>query len=396
MKVSESPLSKMADRYRTFCVVLFNSFLLFVIINALSGAYLGWKHASGSNSVNAKSFMAHRTYDPSLAYVYPDMTESQITQLIKETRKLTQEYDPYTQFKERSANGKYVNVDSNGFRNIKDQGPWPPDKKSFNIFVFGGSTTFGYRVADDGTIASHLQEIIRKETHLKATVYNFGRAGYIASQERILFEKLILKGYVPNIAIFVDGLNDLKLCDGEPLHTPSLREFMDQGEISLRDRIIMELPLVKLLFSPSRRSGDTGQKTEDVNERSDEINKTIESVVDRYLANKKIITATALAYGVAPVFVWQPVPVYEYDHEHHIFNNFDYACYMPHLAPGYRLMAERNRSGAMGGDFVWCADVQKDSKKPLYADAVHYSSEMNLMIARRIFENLQGRNLSVR
>ncbi len=123
------------------------------------------------------SASGHRGYDPSLAPVYPGMDKTQVSELIKETRKLSHEYDSYTQFKERFANGKYVNVDPNGFRNRLRRLPWPPDPKALNIFVFGGSTTFGYRVADYDTIPSHLQELIRKEMDLPAAIYNFGRGG---------------------------------------------------------------------------------------------------------------------------------------------------------------------------------------------------------------------------
>jgi len=39
-------------------------------------------------------------------------------------------------------------------------------------------------------------------------VYNFGRAGYYSTQERILFEYFVAKGVKPDVAIFLDGLND--------------------------------------------------------------------------------------------------------------------------------------------------------------------------------------------
>ena len=65
----------------------------------------------------------------------------------------------------------------------RNQGPWPPDDHDYNMFVFGGSTTFGYGVPDEQTIASHLQEVLSHQTAREVRVYNFGRGMYRSSQE---------------------------------------------------------------------------------------------------------------------------------------------------------------------------------------------------------------------
>ena len=70
---------------------------------------------------------------------------------------------------------KYINVDENGFRMTKNQGPWLPSPKYFNVFLFGGSTTFGYGIPDHQTIASYLQEFLSiVPLGKEARVYNFG------------------------------------------------------------------------------------------------------------------------------------------------------------------------------------------------------------------------------
>ena len=138
-------------------------------------------------------------------------------------------YEPFTQFKERPNRGDYVNVDENGFRFSADQASWPPDPKKVNVFVFGGSTTFGYGVADLETVPSRLQEELREKFVTPVSVYNFGRGYYYSTQERVLFEKLLLSGYVPNVAIFIDGLNDFYQDIDEPLFTSRLRDIMEDA-----------------------------------------------------------------------------------------------------------------------------------------------------------------------
>src|SRR6185369_12207002 len=100
-----------------------------------------------------------------------------------------------------------VTVDPAGFRAGRDQRPWPPDPARFNVFVFGGSTTFGYGVADGDTIASQLQPLLARHGR-DVAVYNFGRGYYYSTQERILYEQLLAGGFVPALAVFIDGLND--------------------------------------------------------------------------------------------------------------------------------------------------------------------------------------------
>ena len=50
-------------------------------------------------------------------------------------------------------------------------------------------------------------------------------------QERVLLEKLLLSGFVPDVAVFIDGLNDLVLL--EPARTKDLRRFMEEAESTL-------------------------------------------------------------------------------------------------------------------------------------------------------------------
>ena len=95
------------------------------------------------------------------------------------------------------------------------------------MFVFGGSTTFGVGLPDDETIASCLQQFAAEgHSTPPLKVYNFAQPAYFSSQELIQFEQLLNAGFIPQIAVFVDGINDFTFADGQPLFADTFRNFM--------------------------------------------------------------------------------------------------------------------------------------------------------------------------
>jgi hypothetical protein len=85
------------------------------------------------------------------------------------------------------------------------------------VYFFGESTTM-CAGTDLTTIASYFQEHLdgRLIGGKQVRAYNFGRAFYFSTQERILFQQLLLNGSVPDFAIFIDGLNEFFMEDGRP------------------------------------------------------------------------------------------------------------------------------------------------------------------------------------
>ncbi|MGO9572385.1 MAG: SGNH/GDSL hydrolase family protein, partial [Desulfomonilaceae bacterium] len=233
---SKRVLASLAGYYRILAVISLNCLILLLMVNLIAAGLLNMKTYFAKEAAMNGTPFAYKKFHESLTSVHPDLTENQITELIAETRKLSQAYEPYTQFKESPYSGKFVNVDPRGFRPIGNQEPWPPRRGEFTVFVFGGSTTFGYGVEDNRTIPACLQEQLVSDYGVSASVYNFGRGSYFCVQERVLFEKLLLSGFVPDMAVFIDGLNDLVLL--EPARTKDLRRFMEEAEIPLMRKII--------------------------------------------------------------------------------------------------------------------------------------------------------------
>ena len=324
---------KLVGFYRSSALLLLNSLVLLVLVNAgLSVLFRIKDHGTAQKTAKA---VAKIHENASLRSVYPGMDAESIHRLIFETWSRSYAYEPLTQFKERPFKGRFVNVSEAGFRLSKNQGPWPPDAEDYTIFVFGGSTTFGYGVPDDQTIASYLQDNLRALTARNVRVYNFGRSSYISTQERVLFEQLLLAGFVPDMALFIDGLNEFAF-PAAPAETDRLRAVFDaKPKGTDRRRFVDDLPMTRLAHF-IRRSAvgvftrrpqvapENVQPTAAFDDGKYHDPTVIAGVIERYFENKKLIETVAAGYGTSAVFVWQPIPLYKYDLEYHAFAAGDF------------------------------------------------------------------------
>lgn len=342
-----------------------------------------------------KTPLRYKKSNEALEKLFPKLTRHEIDELIFDSRRILQEYDSYTQFKEAPYKTRFVNVDTNGFRHSVNQGPWPPRRNDFVIFFFGGSTSFGYGVPDHETVSSHLQLILSHQLGIPVKIYNFGRAAYFSSQERILFQKLLVDGHVPDMAIFMDGVNEFTLYDGEPGYTKQLHKFMKEADIPLTRKLLNELPLIKLVNHVLRPSGANRSETffEPAALTPATERELLMNVMNRYHGNRRIIEAISRDFGITSVFVWQPMPLYQYDLTHHIFRDFDYGKFTPHLKRGYEFVSSVSDYRENGHNFIWLADMQRDADRALYVSAFHYGPEMSRVVANSIAEALVARNL---
>jgi lysophospholipase L1-like esterase len=307
-------------------------------------------------------------------------------------------YEPFTQFREKPFVGRYVNVNQAGFRPGREQGPWPPTGLFFNVFLFGGSTTFGYGVPDDYTIGSYLQDrLSRAGLPRPPRVYNFGRGAYFSAQERALFEKLALDGFVPDLAVFLDGLNDFFFFDGAPVLTPWLAQLVERRGLPPQypfRAAVAALPLARVLQMarpPETVQGYPAPPTEAPAAAPPfDDTRVLDAVIRRYLTAKRLTEGAAGALDVRTAFVWQPVPTYRCDvcdGQPGGFGRHEYSRF------GYPRMAALRATPAVGEDFIWCADIQEGAAGPLYVDQVHYTPRMSDLVAACITAGLHDRHL---
>ena len=370
--VSPGPATKAKNWYINAAVIVFTGLLLFIFLNLALYAIMHVKYGAGPVSPGPLGLYGTRVFR-----AYPGWRAEDIKSLLKEMwgRVLPLEYQPFTQFKERPFRGKFLNIDPAGFRLSKNQAPWPPPPEAINVFMFGGSTTFGYGLPDDETIPSYFEECAKSSSSSPIAVYNFGQGAYFSSQELVLFQNLLRAGFVPQVAIFVDGLNDFTFIEGEPAFTSRLRRFM-AGES--RGSAFDSVPMVQAARRLEKRW--TEQKHAGNNDFADRA--PLQGVIDRWLANKKMIEAIAARYGVRTIFVVQPVPTYKYDLRWHLFYVSDdgFGTNM-RSRYGYSMMESLRAQGQLGPNVLWLADIQLDKRENLYIDALHYTAAFSREIA---------------
>jgi hypothetical protein len=373
-------MRRLLSQYKAFALLAFNTFVAFIAINALL-------------------FVAFAIYDRTkgdpepekLRRVYPELSASDIHQLLRETRTRPFSFDTFTHYKERPFQGRFVNVHDAGFRlsGADTPQPWPPSATNLNVFVFGGSTTFGYGVSDAETIPARLGSHLAHKLPNAVCTYNFGRGTYASTQERILFEKLLLASTVPDVAVFIDGVNDFVRRDGLPDMSANLKEAFERPTAT---RILSELPIGRLQRAMGKRHWPIG--AEQTGGWAPDDKQPLKEVVARYLGNKQMIEAVARSYHVSTAFVWQPTPIYKYDDDHyHLFKNEGYGS-SAIMREGYAEMAPHLKETGERERVCWLADIQESRKEPLYVDRMHYTAPFSAEIGQLIGDFLLTHGLA--
>ena len=364
--------TKAKNWYINAALIVFNSLLLFIFLNLVLYAIMHMRYGTMPVSPGPLGL-----YGAKVFRAYPGWRAEDIKSLLKESwgRELWFEYEPFTGIRERPFRGKFVNIDPAGFRFSKNQAPWPPRPEAINVFMFGGSSTFGYGLPDEETIPSYFGECARSSSSGRIAVYNFGRASYFSSQELVLFQNLLRAGFVPQVAVFIDGLNDFTFTEDEPAFTNRLRRFM-AGES--RYSALDSVPMVQAARWLEKRW--TGQKLAGNTDFADRA--PLQGVIDRWLANKKMIESIAAGYGVRTIIVVQPVPMYKYDLRWHLFYDSD-RVFGTNMRSryGYPMLESLRAQGQLGPNVLWLADIQLDKRENLYVDTAHYTAAFSKDIA---------------
>ncbi|MBS3157723.1 SGNH/GDSL hydrolase family protein [Candidatus Woesearchaeota archaeon] len=337
--------------------------------------------------LNIASIIGVKTYnyinkyhygDENYAKAYPDKSIGEIHGILEETWPIKYSYEPYTQFKHKERTGIYVNVDKRGFRPVGNQCAMPLSDKNFNIFMFGGSTTFGVGVADDETISSRLQNKLNQPFFPKTTkvcVFNFGRAHYFSTQERIIFEKLMLDNNIPSMVIFFDGLNDFFYASADPKYTNRFIDYVEKEGVMSFEDFLGRFPFFKvinfILNTISEKNKDSRYKPE-----------VISAAVERYKMNTRLVSALAADFNISTLFVVQPVPSYNYNLSYDVFSSSVNGLGFINAKYGYELL----KKSKLSKNHLWLGDIQINKTENLYVDSAHYTTKFSDEIADEIKE----------
>ena len=389
--VSTPRLQMLRRVYALLAYMTFNCILAFVALNVvLGGLFFVWDRAKASSGTDGRVSAYREKFTDYQAY--SRTRPSDVTALLDEQDAMGRvglQYEPWVQFRNPKVSGRLLNTDDRGFRATRQPQPHPGEP--VKIYVFGGSTTFGYGVPDGETIPSYLQKILEtKHPNVPIMVRNLGQAYYYSSQEQLVLFSLLKTGDMPHWAIFIDGGNDtaqLALRHDEPIFTPAVKG-MWSGPAS-GDSFIWRLP-GRLVQAIARRIGrDANESTSaaadqhrlihsDANLSETERAQIAGYVVSHYLANLRITRATCLEFGVHCLFVWQPHPAYKYDRRLH--KTFPFEGQVPEYFTRVYARLENHRAT----DFLFLGDLTDTRTAKSYVDDVHYNEAINEQIAERI------------
>lgn len=330
--------------------------------------------------LNATAWLAiqiYKAFEPSrnlaaLQEVYPNMTQANIAYLLDETWQRHWQYEPWVGFREKTRAGTFVNISNEGFRysyrkNLK------LDTPGTNIYVFGGSTTFGYGVDDTATIPAYLQKHLA--THYpekQINVFNFGRGYYYSTQEVALLMQLLRHNHKPTIAIFIDGLNEGQKIPEYSDAMAIMFETYNYQQHNLISHFIKNTSLMRLLHKVATPTKTPKQSLSPIKAYAE------------YLSNKELIILLSNKYNFVPYFFVQPVPGY--------LNNFLIHKFSP-KSPLWTLdLNERMQlldQTVNSKNSFSMTNLLKDYKSQPFVDNVHYTAAVCDLIAAAIAQKIQ-------
>jgi uncharacterized protein YndB with AHSA1/START domain len=300
-------------------------------------------------------------------------------------------FEPYVQFREQPRRGRFVNVSTEGFRLNRgtDRTAFDPTRP-VPIFLFGGSTTFGYGVRDEDTIAAHLEVLLQRrhpdQAH-RIAVYNFGRGFYGSGQEALLLKSLVQRGIVPKVVIFIDGVNE-QFCPTYSANIAEVFKILQHDPSAKLREVLASLPVTRLA-SASRRT-DLATNALYANRAlggyafecgCPEGQTCHMQLVKTYALNKQLVRTMAREFGFDAYFVLQPVGGYR----NRFVTSPDGLKRPEHSGYLWGLFEQHALNGEHDYSF---SGILEDYRGEAFVDLLHYTSGVNALIAEHLSRKL--------
>lgn len=298
-----------------------------------------------------------------------------------ELGQLSANWLPYTYSRIETHTGPLFTVDAAGLRgtvNVTEPSAGVPA-----VFFFGGSTMWGEGSRDAYTIPSQTAQFL-SEAGLQAHVTNYGQVAYVTEQDLILFQRQLVLGRIPNVAVFYGGFNDLAA-----VYMSNYRAGLPHNEVN-RIRDLRAGAVLRagrpLLSYPEASLDELDFSLVAVP------NATSEDIVTHYLGNLRLIRSIAEAYGIQPVFVWQPAPQFKpnlTDQEQYFIdeNRRNWPDFDALYQDVDRLL--RERAAAEGfEDILFLSDLFEDEAGYIFYDRIHIIEDGNTQVARAVTDAL--------
>jgi len=221
---------------------------------------------------------------------------------------LREQWRSYVYWRLYPYRGANINIDAQGIRQTWNASSAPTPGQP-RMFMFGGSTMWGWGARDEFTIPSLVAKRLAETARPAPWVVNYGETGYVSTQEVITLMLELRKGHVPSVVVFYDGVNDAwagfqSKVAGQPQNEVNrVREFNSRTRFNWREGLLGRLALFRLARGVM---GQVDPATSSSTPRRFLDPEAAGAVVDAYLGNVRIVNALARQYGFRAVFFWQP------------------------------------------------------------------------------------------
>jgi hypothetical protein len=279
--------------------------------------------------------------------------------------------EPWVGWAEAPYHSRNVNVDAGDPMPTRRTSNSRPSTRT--VWLFGGSTAFGFGVTDDQTIASNLQRLLGPDYQ----IINHGHLGFYSSQELALFHWLLRAGKRANVVVFLDGFNESR----QPLDTPGNMEPSADEERMIT--ISKSFPAARLARFFTKRLPQKAAPARQANDPAP-------MMALRYARNIDLARRLATSYDATPLFVWQPTPYDYFDLEHDPDFQTRRAIYPPD--PIMKPLNAQVRQTVTAADFLFLADLfQKRVYRNTFVDSCHYGEEASEILAKSIASAIRAR-----
>lgn len=186
------------------------------------------------------------------------------------------------------------------------------------VFIFGGSSAWGFGVPDSCTIPAYLGNYLADSLGVAVDAYNMAQLGYVSMQELIELMLLLRGGRVPDYAVFYGGFNDVASAfqNGRAgchydYQLIKARVEGESPEQKLDDPLLQLLRFsntYQLLSSIGLLRERAAAEKQVLPGYSDSLRtrRLAEETVALYLEQAEMAGAIADSYGFDAIFVWQP------------------------------------------------------------------------------------------
>jgi len=214
-------------------------------------------------------------------------------------------YDPYRGWWPRTVAHVGLHVDAAGIRRTV-QPALRDDQEKRSVYLFGGSTMWGFSARDHATIPSLLAARLAEAGIHDVEIVNFAQIAFNLTQNLATLSLRLREGEQPVAAIFLDGVNEIAPIDagerpGNIWHQTIAAERFERGRRRSGSSAVADLASTFRIIRPIVYRREQARELPPL-----EIDSSCEWVATSYVNLFRIGGALGREFDVDTLFFWQP------------------------------------------------------------------------------------------